>query len=193
MKIRNILVAIALSFCASNAAVAATVDFGNETTGGGLNTSGILLLTAPQDGTFFTSANNSAGAGFINGFLANGLKVIFTYHLAPNTPNFVISVGGSAVANSITNPSVLAGGVLATANVVPLIGTASISNFSGITQSFSTSFAGFLKQITTTGTTGRITYVVSAVPIPTSVLMFGAAIIGMFAFARKQRNDALLA
>ncbi|MEQ1790456.1 MAG: hypothetical protein ABL857_08430 [Rickettsiales bacterium] len=198
MKLRNILMAVILAVCTSSAANA-SVDFGDSLLGGPASVDmGPLAISGPQDGTFYIERNTVFDGGTIQGILANNSIIEFTYHLANAIlPNSVQSDVGTSIgiyseANSSAGTIAAVGGVFATANIVSLTGKTSISNFSGAAQSFTTTFSGLLEQfITGSGTVGRITYTVSAVPIPTSVLMFGAAIIGMFAFARKQRKEAI--
>ncbi len=196
MKLLRTLAAVAIAIFISSTANAAVVNFGNPKTGGGENIPNVGLFSVGQSGTFFTTP--SAFFGSINGFIPNNTKVTFTYTLASSGSAFLGSSGGfsnsPAYASANSNGfSVATGGVFASANVSGTSGTTSIGNVSGGTINFLSVFIGFLKSFPTgCGCfVGKINYDVSAVPLPASVLMFGAAIAGMFAFSRfKQRKES---
>jgi hypothetical protein len=196
MKLLRTLAAVAVAIFISSTANAAIVNFGNPVFGGSELIPNVGLIPSGQSGTFFTTP--SAFFGIINGSIANNTKITFTYTLANSGSAFLGSSGGFsnspayAAANS-NGFSVATGGVFASANVSGTSGTTSIGNVSGETISFSSVFIGFLKSFASgCGCfVGKINYNVSAVPLPDSVLMFGAAIAGMFAFSRfKQRKES---
>lgn len=194
MKIRNALAAVIIAGFTSSAANAAVVDFGNPVTGGGENIGDIGTVSSNQSGTFFTTPNT--GFGLITGSLANNSEITFTYTFSNSSPFQILASSGGisdsanfASANS-GGFSIATGGAFASANLSGLNGTTSISNVSGSTLSFSSIFVGLLNLVTNGqgGFVGKINYSVSAVPLPSTVLMFGAALAGMFAFSRKQRK-----
>lgn len=201
MKFRNtLIVSIITAVFTSSAASAAIMNYGDPITGGGEALGDVGIIPESQSGTFFTSPN--APAGTISGSLNNNSKITFTYTFSPTSPFEVLaSLGGVsstpnfASANSFGG-SVSTGTVFATANISGLNGTTTITNVSGGVLGFQSIFAGFLKLFAngSGGFVGHINYNVSAVPLPASVLMFGAAIAGMFGFTRfKQRKESLVA
>lgn len=194
MKIRNTLMAVILAVFTSSAANAAVVNYGSPVTGGAESLiSTFTSVAAGQSGIFFTSPGVSSGT--VLGTLANNLKVTFYYEFIGLGKIDISSIGDSSTssysaADSINGTTVAGGGVFATANVTGVNGVTSVSNVSGATQNFTSFFLGKLKLYSNVG---NIHYNVSTVPLPTSVLMFGAALAAMFAFSRKQRKASSLA
>lgn len=199
MKFRNTLMAAIIVVFSSNIASAAVVNFGDPITGGGENLGNVGLIPSDQSGTFFTTPNT--GFGIISGSLDNNSKITFDYSFSSTSPYKILAaLGGasgnpdfaSAISNSFT---ISTGGAFASANVTGLNGTTSITNLSGGVLNFSSIFLGLLELVSngSGGFIGKINYNVSAVPLPASVLMFGAAIAGMFAYSRFRRKESLLA
>jgi hypothetical protein len=194
MKFRHTLAAIVLSVFTSSAADAAVVNFGSPITGGGENIGNVGLVPSSQSGTFFTSPG--AGFGLISGSLSSNSKITFSYTFSSANPFEILAASGgtSGTTNfasaSSTGFSTSTGSVLASANISGVNGTTSVTNISGGVLSFSSIFIGFLNLVSNGagGFIGKINYNVSAVPLPASVLMFGAAIVGMFAFAQFSRQ-----
>lgn len=200
MKFHNAMMAAVVVLFTSGTANAAVVDFGSPTTGGGENIGSVGLIPADQSGTFFTTP--SAGVGIAKGTLADNSKITFTYTFSNTSPFSLLAASGgnsdtpnyaSAISNGF---SVAAGGVFASANISGQNGSTSITNVSGGNIDFSSIFVGLLQLFSngSGGFVGKINYNVSAVPLPATVLMFGAAIAGMFGFSNlsRRRKDNIL-
>lgn len=202
MKFHNAIMAAVVVLFTSGAANAAVVNYGDPITGGGGNIGNVGLIPSGQSGTFFTTPG--AGIGLILGSIADNSKITFDYTFSNSSPISILgSTGGNSgtstyAAASSTGFSIATGGVFASANISGLNGTTSISNTSGGNIDFSSIFVGLLQLFSngSGGFVGKINYNVSAVPLPATVLMFGAAIAGMFGFSqltRRKRNSVLQA
>ena len=142
------------------------------------------------------------------GFLSSDAKVNFTYNYSDlvggsiaEFASYSYSVGGDTYAGNasgVSPGSNSASGtvngvgsaplVFASANLTatPTTGTGVITNVSARSSAFQSAFNGLFSG---TGRLVSITYSVSAVPLPATLPMFGAALIGLagFAFYRNRR------
>lgn len=161
--------------------------------------------------TLFTLPPNVVGSGEAYGFLPHNAKVTFTYTLTglvggqvQGFSSYDSMLGGdhyqgSAVANSngFSSSSGSINGtpssplVFASANLnvdsPTSTGTVVLTNISGSLAQFQTIFFGILNQLTGVGS---INYVVSAVPLPAALPMFGALLAGMFGVSRRRKLAA---
>lgn len=211
MKFRSVLFTAAMIVFASGVANAAIVNYGDHITGGENVTSSDVISNG-QNGSVFISPNAESG-GF-QAYLANNSTITFSYPFTYILPaNSFVTVplvyatggvfpggeGGPNYAHATNygagKYNMQFGDVFATAN----LDAVSITNRSGEVIPFSTSFFGFLQQFSNGagGTVGKINYSafdISAVPLPSSVVMFGSAIAALFSFSylSRQRKGTIL-
>lgn len=159
--------------------------------------------------TLFTLPPNVIGSGDAYGFLPKNAKITFTYNIAGLIDGKVQGYGsynynqagnsymGSAIADSTGysyHEGSINGGastplVTAAANLTygnPSIGTVVVTNTSDSLAQFQSLFFGILNGASLSS--GFINYVVSAVPLPAALPMFGAMLASVFGVARFRRK-----
>ena len=210
MKISALIASAALVLATFGTANADEVNY----TGSSVNMGTVSL---GQFGTItniyqalFTLPPNVVGSGEAFGFLPHNAKITFSYTLNGLVDGQLQGYGsynhtlggdlyqGSSVADSdgsTTSTGTINGSastplVLSTANLTvgnPSLGTVTITNISGALASFQSLFFGVLNAASNSGS---INYVVSSVPLPAALPMFGALLAGMFGFSRRRKQVA---
>ncbi len=203
MKFRSVVIFSAMVVFMSGAADAAIVNFGSPITGGGENITSSEVISNGQSGSIFTSPN--AEGGEFDAYLPNNSTITFSYNFSDSQPSrFIpfpqVSIFGGVFPFNYAQANTYGDGkftyhfddVFATANLTG----SSLTNHSGEVIAFSSYFSGLLQQVSNGvgGTVGKISYSVSAVPLPSSVVMFASAIAALFGFSylSRQRKSTIL-
>lgn len=209
MKLNALIASAALVFATFGTANAEEVNFSGSSVNMGSVHVGQYGTISNIYNALFSLPPNVVGSGEAFGFLGHNAKITFTYTLNGLVDGQLQGYGtydhilggdhyqGSGIADSDGNNS--ASGtingiastplVLATANLSlgnPSNGVVTIVNTSGAFASFQSVFFGILTAI---GSSGSINYVVSSVPLPAALPMFGALLAGMFGISRRRKQQ----